>query len=247
MYTPHFWHQLYLHGQKIALLAFVIGLLPLFSSNAQIGNRLPFYDDKPLHYGFQIGLHQSWFKLSPSKSFMNNSDSITAIAPMPNMGFSLGFIVDVPIDEEYWNFRINPNVAFYEHRVRYRKLSLLEGFYTWHTENVESVFFEFPMLFKHKSVRRGNTRLYLIGGGVLGAKIGGQKQKLDPQRLSTQDYNFEITYGAGLDWYMSFFKFSPEIRLTHGLTDMRFNNQSIYSRSLNRITTHRITLYLNFE
>ncbi|WP_051203211.1 porin family protein [Hugenholtzia roseola] len=261
MHTSDFWNQLHLYGQKIkrtpssksnALWNLLLGclflsLVTIENTSAQKSNNLPYYDDKPLHYGFQIGLHQSWLKVRPSKTFMSNTDSITAITPLPSLGFSLGFIVDVPIDEEYWNFRINPNVAFYENQVRFRELRLERGDYVWHTENVESVFFELPLLFKHKSVRRGNMRMYLVGGAVLGAKIGGKKQKLDPERLATEDYNFELTYGAGFDIYMSFFKFSPEIRLTHGLADMKFNSPNSYSRSLDRVTTHRVTLYLNFE
>jgi len=260
MRTPNLRYKLHLRGQKALifftfLLSFSFASLP--EAQAQKKVNLGSYDDKAMHYGFIIGIQRTRWSLRMSDEFMQNSDTtnILNVQAKTSPGFSLGFLIDLAMDEEYWNFRFTPNVTFYEQRVdylyanpefdpsnpaNYREYQRVE-------EVVEAAYFEFPLMFKYKSLRRGNTRLYMIGGLVPGMKVGGRKTKLDKQRLATADVNLELTYGVGLDMYMYFFKFSPELRFSHGLLDVSYQNGSNFSSVLDRVNTHRVALYLNFE
>ncbi len=89
--------------------------------------------------------------------------------------------------------------------------------------------------------------MYMAAGFVPSIKVGGRRRKEDPKRLGIDDVNLEITYGIGFDLYQSFFKFAPEIRFSHGLKDMIFQNGSNFGRNIERITTHRVSIFLNFE
>lgn len=240
METANIWHRLNLCGQK-SIIALIFSSLGLIGLHAQTIN-IPRHDMQPLHYGFQIGGQMTTFKIRHSSYFMRNEDSITTIHPKPTPSFSLGFILDFSIYEEDWDLRITPNVSFAEQQVDF---GYRDG--TVFTETVEAAFFEVPILLKHKSLRRGNMGVYIIGGVVPSLKVGGQKRKEDESRLGTSDYNLEVTYGIGLDMYQSFFKFAPEIRFSHGFANMIFKNGSNFGRNIERITTHRVSLFLNFE
>ncbi|TAF32890.1 MAG: PorT family protein [Cytophagales bacterium] len=243
MQTSHFWHKLYLYGTK-AIIIFLF-CFTAFSETVQAQKKtwnLRDYELKSLHYGFQIGMQSNRLLLRPSEVFNNNLDSTVAIMPRRSSGAFIGFLIDLPIDEEFWNVRINPGVSFYEHRVKYEYST---GESTEQT--VESAFFDLPVLLKYKSLRRGNTRMYMIGGASLGIKVGNRKEKLDPEKLSIDDTNVELVYGVGFDFYLPFFKFAPEIRFAHGLNNVLYAKPNSVTRNLERITTHRVSLFLNFE
>ncbi len=243
MYSTNFRHQLYLQSAKALLILCLStwGLTDSLLAQKRTWN-LRDYELKPLHYGFQIGLQTTNFRVRTSEFFNANGDSTIAIASKNTPGAFIGFIVDLPIDEEFFNIRINPGVSFYEHKVRYEYLGTEAV-----EENVESAFFELPILLKYKSLRRANTRMYMIGGLSLGIKVGNNKQKLDPTRLATDDTNVELTYGAGFDLYLPYFKFSPEVRISHGLNNLRYRNNNSFTNNVERISMHRVTLFLNFE
>ncbi|MCC5945852.1 MAG: PorT family protein [Bernardetiaceae bacterium] len=251
MQTSYIWHKLHLYGKKITVfgvgIALCTAMLFAHQLQAQSTYNLPKYDHRTLHYGFQIGIQNSWLNVNHSQNFVNNMDSTTGILPRPTVGFSLGLIMNWSFSNDHWIVRINPNVSFYEHRILFQYANQPDGSYSEFDEIAESTFIEFPLLIKHRSLRRHNHRFYMIAGVVPAIKVGGRRQKLDPLRLGIEDYNFEITYGLGLDYYMSFFKFAPEIRFTHGMSNMLYRNGSSFGRNIERLSTHRISLYLNFE
>jgi Outer membrane protein beta-barrel domain len=223
-------------------LLFVALLLVSGSSWAQRKSKnLPFYDDKFLHYGFQIGLHNANYAIQHSDFFAKNGDSTQYVTPLASPGFSLGFILNFRMKDELWALRILPSVGFYERKVLYGYPQSI------HEEQFESTFLEIPVLIKYKSVRRTNFRMYMTGGFMLGYEVGNKRDALTDNSLSTEHLNFEIQYGVGADIYFDMFKFSPELRFSHGLTNMMVRNNNRYDRQLQELTTHKVAFYLNFE
>ena len=53
--------------------------------------------------------------------------------------------------------------------------------------------------------------------------------------------------GFGIDFYLEYFKFSPELKATFGLVDMLVNDESIYSSSIKKMLTRGFTVTLTFE
>ncbi|MBT29437.1 MAG: hypothetical protein CMO01_07215 [Thalassobius sp.] len=263
MQTFNIWDKFNLRSQKVTGL--VIFLIVIASSTqlfAQSNNRTVTlrrmnYDSKKMHYGFQIGIFSSNLNATYSEHFAQGLDSVVAISPNRHMSFSLGFIVNYSLGNELWDIRLLPNVSFYAHSVDYSfdadqvsgsdGSDLSEG----STELVQidnaTTFLELPIMFKYKSLRRKNSRFYLIGGLTGAVGVGGKKGGEDPRNLGLNNYNLEVSYGIGLDSYMQFFNFAPELRFSHGLINMLKSNDNIYTNNLDRVTTHKVTLYLNFE
>ena len=130
----------------------------------------PNYDNRKLTYGFLIGIHSSIFQIKYSDKFVTPAlDTVSAVLPSWSSGFSLGFIVNYRLTD-FLDLRLTPEVAFYENKVRYQFTNDPPV-----DESVENTIVEFPILLKYKSERRGNIRMYMVGGVKPGIEASGKK------------------------------------------------------------------------
>lgn len=217
------------------------------------GKNLPAYDEKFVHYGFLLGINVSTFRPEPSFRFLNHirnpesalpdTNPVYAIQPVPSIGFTTGFVFNFRLNQDL-DFRILPTVAFYNRFVSFRtKDNVIRNYLNRFTFS----YLEFPLLFKYKSQRRHNTRMYLVGGIKPGFEVGIRREEAGPDELRANSSDFCIDYGVGFDLYYPMFKFSPEIRFSHGFNDMRYPDVNKYSLSINRMQTFTTSLILNFE
>ncbi len=202
-------------------------------------SNIPHYDDRFLHYGFTLGLNGTRFR--PMASDLLFTDSITSVRSRPAGGFDLGFVMNMRLSR-YFDFRLLPGVAFYTRAVQY---NFKNGFKS--NQSAESVFIETPMLLKYKSQRRRNHRLYMVGGIKPCIEAGAKKNEKTKAELRTRNFDVNIEYGFGVDLYFQFFKFAPELRFSHGLSNLLINDPNVYSQSLLKLTTHTVSLYFFFE
>jgi hypothetical protein len=204
----------------------------------------PNYDERKLSYGFLIGLHSSAYQIKYADRFVTQDlDTVYSIEPSWSPGFSLGFIVNYRITD-LLDFRITPKVAFYEHTLRY--------LYTDETPTeeklVETTMVELPFLLKYKSERRGNIRMYMVGGVKPGLEASGKKDMENiSNNLGITSMNLSLEAGFGFDLYYPLFKFSPEIRFSRGIVNILKNTTNQYGQPLERVNTNTITLYLLFQ
>jgi len=237
-------NKLYIHRAKIILLGIILVTGSLHAQSYRWARRNnPNYDDRKLTYGFLIGLHTSTYQIKYSDDFVTpDFDSLLAVFPEWRPGFSLGFIVNYRL-HEFLDFRLTPEVAFYEHKLRYvfKDGTFVEGF-------VETTMVEFPFLLKYKSMRRGNVRMYMIGGIKPGIEASGKKEiENTTTQLEVKNLTLNLEGGLGFDLYFPLFKFSPEIRFSRGMTDLLDNPDNKYGKPLKQINTNTITVYLLFQ
>ena len=203
----------------------------------------PNYDNRKLSYGFLIGIHSSILQIEYSDLFVTPSfDTVSAVLPSWSQGFSLGFIVNYRLTE-FLDLRLTPEVAFYEHKIRYQFTNDPTV-----DEAVENTIVEFPILLKYKSERRGNIRMYMIGGLKPGIEASGKKN-VDQTKptLELKETHLNLEAGFGFDLYYPLFKFSPEIRFSRGIVNMLGNTTNEFGQPLQRVNTNTITLYLLFQ
>ncbi len=203
----------------------------------------PYYDEKRnVSYGFIIGLHTAAYEIKYSDVFVTGMDSLFSVEPDWRPGFALGFLVNYRA-HEFLDLRIMPQVAFYENILTYR--------YTDETsrqELVESTVVELPVLVKYKSMRRGNIRMYMVGGLKPGIEASGQRNVENvTDRLEITSFNLNVDAGIGFDLYFPLFKFSPEIRFSRGLLNQLDNTTNPYGRPLKSVTTNTISFNMIFQ
>ncbi|MBI3220842.1 MAG: PorT family protein [Bacteroidetes bacterium] len=203
----------------------------------------PDYDQRKISYGFSIGLHTSGYEINYSNQFVTKKfDTVQSVQPQYIPGFSLGFLVTYRLNE-FLDLRLMPKAGFYSHRITYyftdRRVQ---------SQQVETTMVEFPLLLKYKSMRRGNVRMYMVGGITPAIEASGKNDvQNSSDAIPIVKSNISLDAGIGFDFYFPLFKFSPEIRFSRGITDMLGDKASIYKDPISRLNTNTIGIYLIFQ
>lgn len=244
MHPTYIWNLLHLYWHKIGRILVLTIFIPLSSFGQEAFEyNLPFSDSKWLHYGFSIGLHTSSFQLKYSDKFVTpEMDSLHSIMPANAFGFSLGFITDFRLADQF-NVRVLPKVSFYEFPVDF---NYTDG--NINKQLIEATYVEIPILLKYKSERHKNFRVYFVGGIAPGLEVSGKKRKeQSDNRLLTKELNVNMELGLGIDMYYPLFKFSPEIRFSKGLLNLLREDKYGYSDGIETLKMNVVTLYLQFS
>ena len=234
-----------LHRSKIIIGIFLLLCITVQELQAQgIGYKrkhLEFYDDKPIHYGILFAVPFTRFTLRHNDDFVSK-DSAYLVQSPTRAAFRMGFTVNAYLNDRF-DLRTTPSVSLYERQV---KFSYPGG--TEKIENRESTWIEVPLLLKYKSQRRGNSRMYLIAGMTFGIETNVKRSKGSGSgTLATKSSDLTADYGVGFERFFEFFKLAPELRFSHGLTNVFQPSKNSLGMGLDKMTTHTVTLYLNFE
>jgi len=203
----------------------------------------PDYDSRKITYGFSIGIHTSSYQLKYSNKFVTKPyDTVHSIQPVFLPGFSLGFLVNYRLTE-FLDLRLMPKAGFYAHKLYY--------YYTnapTQSQLVETTLVEFPLLLKYKSVRRGNVRMYMIGGITPAFEASGKNDIGNSSAgIFIQKRNLSLDAGMGFDFYFPLFKLSQEIRFSRGIVNMLGSQHTIYQDPISRLNTNTISVYFIFQ
>jgi hypothetical protein len=174
------------------------------------------YDEKLIHFGFSLGLNTMDFNITPSQSHLV-TDSLYPEVSKLNPGINIQIVTDIR-PAKYMDIRFLPGVSFGQRNVRYYKNSVLYD----DRQRLESSFLEFPFLLKLKGDRLNNVRPYVVGGFNYRYDLAAKKEFDDAKpiyiRIKKPDFYYEL--GAGLDFYLPYFKLSVELKMSNGLSDV---------------------------
>ena len=266
MQTTHFRNQLYLRRTKVGFLilaffgisfsGFSQGLFGLTSTAGS--------DDKVLSYGFFLAGHTATYQIKYSEQFFDPTNTannqVYSIYPKYTPGFALGFTGILRLHDQV-NLLLTPKIAFYEYRMDINYyVPLIDNVpgndnsttnnLGYRTEEVvtEATMVEIPLLFKYRSQRFNNTRMYFIGGASYQFRTKSQDEaNLDPIVTTGQDFTIEA--GMGFEIYFKYFKFAPEIRFSHGLNNIYYAEKTPgeIRDVISSVKRKGITIYLNFQ
>lgn len=246
MYITHFRSLLHLHWQKVVLgllfLTFSVRPYLQAQSSSYFRKHLEYYDDKPIHYGFLFALPITRFNIVHNNNFLTQ-DTTNRITSPTSAGFRMGFVINGYLNE-HWDIRTTPSVSLYDRMVEYEFANGGKR-----SELREATWLEIPLLFKYKSQRRMNSRMYMLAGMTFGFETNVRKRlRQGSDFLNTKSADLTLDYGFGFEQFLAYTKFSPEIRFSHGLVNLfRTNDVNSASGSIRRLTSHSVTIYLMFE
>ncbi|WP_347158318.1 porin family protein [Pontibacter chitinilyticus] len=220
------------------------------------GENKPGYDDKPIHYGFYLALpatrynlqHSQWYADQLAGADASGADYLTANTKT-NFGLYTGLVLNVRL-AQYLDARFVPGVGFYGRPIVFTNTRAEDE---EDIQTVSSTVVELPLLLKYKARRRGNFRMYFVGGLKPAIDLGSGKnspENVDENLIQVNKYDLAIEYGVGLDIFYPYFKFAPELRFSQGLLNMHKpinDDAQTYSRSIDRLTTRNVSLILFFE
>ncbi|WP_372639446.1 porin family protein [Ancylomarina sp.] len=205
-------------------------------------------DQKRLHFGFTLGLNAMDYAIRNSAKDNTRAEQVT-FSP----GFSVGIVSDLKLHENF-SLRFQPGLEFGERMILYSDDSDLE---TPPAESIqESVVINLPFLLKYRAKRLDNFRPYLVGGFSYKMDVQAPSH-LDPEdnvMVSLKPNYFSLELGAGIDFYLPYFKFATELKFSLGLQDIlnhKLDSENpdadFYTHSINRMSSKVVTLSFHFE
>ena len=217
--------------------------------SAQIGKiqNLPDYTNEVVNFGFYLGVNRTNFIVHPLNFPL---DTVLVVESTPKLGFDLGIIAEVAL-HPYLTLRFVPELAFGERNLQFTFLIPSTGKKTSIAKRVESTFINFPLDLKYRSKRINNWGVYVLGGGRYSVDLASQKDvkaNIPGQeiiKLKRKDIGYEG--GAGIDFYLPFFKFAIEAKLTVGLKDQLVKDNTVFSNSINKLNSKIFLISFTFE
>lgn len=206
----------------ILLLAFYPLLLNAQKDKVQFD---PNHDDKWLHFGFSLGMNTMDFNIRSSKMAVDSGiyTEVSLLRP----GFHVHALSNLRLND-FMDLRFTPGIAFGGVREINYVLPDSQNDLIDPEDNpvrVESNFLEFPFLLKYKSLRLNNFRPFVIGGMNTRIDLAATKKTWGRSRKENNlvlvrplDFYYEI--GAGMDFYLQYFKFAIEFKYSVGIRDV---------------------------
>jgi hypothetical protein len=224
----------------------VILYLLLFSSSGIVRSQsdslmnLPKYDLKTYHFGFVFGVNKMYFNV---RTFFNPNivNSTTVNPDFSGLGFNIGVVANMRLNK-FLDLRFLPELAFGSRSLVFNYQSKVQK-YDYKTTQLN-----FPLLLKIKYKRIMNSRLYLTLGSKYQLALTDKQNPASASpiiKMRNNDFCFQL--GTGFDKYLKYFKFSPEVDFSFGLRDLILHDNTIFSNSIQNISSRSVEVYFYFE
>lgn len=230
----------------LLISVFIFLSVKAFPQKYKKSQNLARYDFQKIHFGFTLGINELNFNLQKNSNTITN-DTLKTIYTKSQKGFNLGIVSNLRLGK-YTDLRFVPALIFGERQLEYEFLNNANS-NNEKLKKIESTLLEFPVYLKYKSERYNNFRAYIMSGIKYSMDIASQDEIDDEGqeivKLKKNDLMGEI--GFGLDFYLEYFKFSPQIKISHGLINLLTKDQSVYTQSINGLRTNGWMLSFTFE
>lgn len=225
----------------------LLSAIPATAQETNDRGNLPNYYQERLHFGFTLGINRTNFLIHYVPHF-ERFDTLKTIQSAPKFGFNLGIVSELML-HKYVTLRFVPNLSFAERSIEY----YFEGYDTIvKTKTIESTFLNFPLDLKLRSKRVKNFGAYILAGGGYSLDLASKRKvenSTDPNeqivKLKRDDFSYEV--GVGTEFYLQYFKFGIEGKLSIGTTNLLINDNTIFSNSVQKLNSKVFLISLTFE
>ncbi|MEY3368157.1 MAG: hypothetical protein RI973_1312 [Bacteroidota bacterium] len=202
------------------------------------------FDQKPYYFGITLAYNSSNFKVFQSREFIK-SDSIRLVESVTGPGFNLGIVTNLKIGD-YFDVRFLPTLSFAERNINYAPSNTDRRPFA---RRFESVFVEMPFHARYKSAPYNDMRLFVIAGVKYSFDVASDSRSNQADalvKIAPNDFAFEI--GSGIQIFLPYFIFSPEIKYSHGLNNILIFDKNLKESSIiDKVLSRTFTLSLHFE
>ena len=227
-----------------ALSICFLSVISLTAQSARGNYNFLDFNQKPYYFGITLAYNSSNFKVYQSKDFILN-DSINKVESVTGPGFNLGIVTNLKIGENF-DIRFLPTLSFGERNINYSPTSINRKPFA---RRVESVFVEIPFHARYKSDPFHDTRLFVIAGVKYSFDVASDSRSRQAEslvKIAPNDFAFEV--GAGVQMFLPYFIFSPEIKFSHGLNNILIFDKNLEESSIiDKVLSRTFTLSFHFE
>lgn len=242
-----------MHGMKkcfrITTLSLAV-VLPLISlAQRDIPENLPKFDNRWAHFGFSLGLSANGFSLDQD---LTKTDSLISLEARSQPGFNINVVSELHFGK-YFGLRFTPGIAFAARNLEYRYYGPNGPEAVPVVKTIESTFVDFPIGLKYRSARVNNFASYVLLGFKYSIDLASQ-EFVDNQIDDRGEYivklkrtNYGIETGVGFDFFLEYFKFTPELKFTYGLNNVIVKDNTAFSDPIHDLRSRIFIIALNFE
>lgn len=236
-----------LYSLKVIVVCLVL-MSTVTSAFAQRGagyNYLDF-EKKNYYFGLTIGYNSSNFQLAHSRRFIQN-DSFLVTDPKAGPGFNVSIVTNLKVGDHF-DFRFLPGFSFAERSIVYREIANGKS---ETTRTIESVFVQAPFQVRFKSAPYQDMRVFVLGGVKYTYDVASNARVRREQAnalIKISPHDFAVEAGAGIQFFMPYFIFSPEIKFSQGVNNILIYNDGLeQSRVVQKLLSRTLTISLHFE
>ena len=207
------------------------------------------YDEKLFHFGFLIGYNQFDFSIR-TKPDLSQYDSLMIINTTALSGFNLGIVTNLRMGK-YFDLRFIPGLSFGDRVVNYYIQYGSSGKTLETKKNIESVYLDLPLLIKFKSSRMHNVRVYVLAGAQYSYDLisSAKKQAKSPKEIQLKlfPHDFQGQAGVGFDFYLRYFKFSTELKMSFGFMNLLKPEDNMFATSVSSLKSKMLQISFFIE
>ena len=230
--------------KNLKLLLLFLALPSALSAQfARLRNQ-PLYDKNELHFGFHIGLN--WYNFTMDTKNLTEVDGIYGVTSEALPGYNINIISNLRLSEHF-DLRFTPGFAATVRNLHFDMNDPFTNERKTISHQIESSYVQFPLHLKFKSVRIDNYRLYLMGGVRYANDLASKAKVVDDNLFKLQRHTADYEIGFGTDFYFEYFKFSPQIRASWGLTNLLVQDGTPQVSALDGIRNRAVLINFTFE
>lgn len=229
------------------MLPFIV-ILSGFAQKSKVEN-LPNFDKKPWNFGYYLGINQNSYVIDYKLSNFTN----TKVKVEPKIGFIIGVMVEKRLHKNL-SLRFEPGLMSNSKNLYFSNDNGSFATKRDSLREVSATYMHLPLLFKFSADRLRNIKPYVVGGLSLDYNFSANDENPDDNfsgEFRTKRWNTMYEVGIGIDFYTTYFKFSPSIRglfnMNNELIDDNQGAASPWTSPIERMTTRGIFLKLTFE
>jgi len=204
------------------------------------------FQQKPIYFGITLGFNSSNFQIHNSKNFILN-DTFSVAEAKPGPGFNVSLVANLKMGEHF-DFRFLPGFSFVERSISFQEVN---NGHNETTTTIESVFIQLPFHVRYKSAPYKDKRVFAIAGIKYTYDVASNsrvRKEKSENLIKISPHDFVLEIGAGIQFFMPLFIFSPEIKFSQGLGNILIYNGALeQSKVLETLHSRTFTISLHFE
>ncbi len=206
---------------------------------------MPEHDDKLYYFGITFGVNFSQYRIKYSPSFVE-TDTFRRIQPLWSPGFNLGLMANLRINK-FIDLRFIPSLSFADKKVNFTMSGSRED--STSERSIESIYMHLPLQIKFKSDRIRNFRFYGMLGGKFDYDLAANaRSRRADEWLKVKPVDLGAEIGVGFEFYYPNFIFSPEIKLSQGLSNQIYHDPAIpLTNAIDELHTRMIVVSIHLE
>ena len=255
----------------IISLVFAAGTFYANGQQKRVDN-LTYFDDRPLHFGFYLGLNTMDYRITNYENVIDNpvlagnvdlikkanslNDYKTSFASevytiLP--GFTVGGVINYRLTRDF-DLRFTPGMSLgsrsFKYFIRidpsvYDQSGIDENTYL----TTPSAYVDIPVGIRYKGFRHHNARPYIYLGAAYRQDLENKRITESVVHLKKNGGYAEI--GLGIDSYLEYFRFTAEFRFSYGFSNLiRHDTEDpipYYGYIFKELNSNIFTLIIYFE